>query len=1353
MKKLILFCTLLAMYSSVHAQTFIADDKGIIKCSGAVPGDKGVINGVTFEAVDRALLIQRRDDGADLTKVCTSLVTDMSTIFYEKDFNQPIGNWDVSNVTNMSMMFYKSTFNQPIGNWDVGKLVDMHYMFGRSRFNQPIGNWNVSNVEIMSGVFEVSAFNQPLNDWDVSKVTITAYMFLATSFNQPLDKWNVSKVTSMGGMFRLGQFNQPIGSWNVSSVTDMNEMFKNSRFNQAIGNWDVRSISNMDNMFENSLFNQDLSGWCVGHLSIAPTNFSNNTPNWTQPKPVWGTCPLVTNPSSSFIVDEKGIVKCTGVNPGDKGFIDEVLFEAVDRNLLIQRRDEGADLSNVCTSLVTDMGRMFEDKPDFNQPIGNWDVSNVESMYHMFVRARSFNQPIGNWDVSSVTSMGYMFHEANAFNQPIGDWDVSSLTGHHSLSGTFEYARSFNQDLSRWDVSKIQSMRHAFNGAISFNEPLNTWNVEMVEDMNAMFLGATSFNQDLSMWDVSKVVSMKDMFHNASSFNQSLGEWDYRNITTDGLQNFINNSGISAYQYDLLLKSWASNESFPSGLTLDMQGLSYCDDKIRQDLISQKNLTISGDSQLDGCEQSGDYTSGMVAFYPFNGDASDATGNGWNGMVNHATPTKDRFGMNNSAFAFDEGQEIIIPGSENQHLYPLTVSLWVNVGELKGQGGGKIFGKYVPGAWNGYNMFAQTYEMDGTTYTRIVPWYIRNFNDRILGQYGEPNFETHVETNQWNHIVFSVDQYGGRIYLNGEFADYHPWTGVPGPTSSGYQWQIGGAYDEMFIGKLDDLRIYNRSLLPSEITELYKFESETLSSPVFGNVFNSSLQITNGKGESLNLNFGVAEDATEEYDSNFDQYAPPVPPNGLLDARFIHLTEEYYTDIRPLTETQTVWNLKLNSGGSLPLRLAWDPGTLPSEGLITVKDVIGGTFVNIDMRLKSELEINESFVNHLIITHKVNQEAQIIYRDKWNLVSLPIRLNANSFTEIFSDAIPRTLFGFDSNYVLQETLEPGKGYWIRMNQAGSTTLRGAPIESLNLELQSGWNLISGPSESVAVSSIEDSDDIIIPGSIFGFNGSYVNATTIEPGRGYWVRTNQAGSVTLRGGAASKTVQSHPSLALSGFDRIEFLSVSEEKPISTLYLNGSIRSPYSAINFELPPVPPAGNVDVRWEDGSYVSESSKATVLIQQGTSPIQVLIPSTSPDIETGTHAGTVLIREFIGDRLLAEAHIQRQEHYTLSSQTNRIEFELQEKADLPAEFTLDQNYPNPFNPTTTIRFGLPESADVSLEVYTVLGQKVMTLVNENRSAGWHTVSFNGARLSSGVYVYRIQAGGMVQTRKLMLVK
>ena len=93
--------------------------------------------------------------------------------------------------------------------------------------------------------------------------------------------------------------------------------------------------------------------------------------------------------------------------------------------------------------------------------------------------------------------------------------------------------------------------------------------------------------------------------------------------------------------------------------------------------------------------------------------------------------------------------------------------------------------------------------------------------------------------------------------------------------------------------------------------------------------------------------------------------------------------------------------------------------------------------------------------------------------------------------------------------------------------------------------------------------------------------------------------------------------------------------------------------------------------------------------------------------------------------------------------------------ADLPMEFVLEQNYPNPFNPTTNIEFALPVTENVTLSVYNVLGQRVATLLeNEQMATGRHTLKFDARALSSGVYLYRIDAGtSYTKTRSMLLLK
>jgi hypothetical protein len=93
-----------------------------------------------------------------------------------------------------------------------------------------------------------------------------------------------------------------------------------------------------------------------------------------------------------------------------------------------------------------------------------------------------------------------------------------------------------------------------------------------------------------------------------------------------------------------------------------------------------------------------------------------------------------------------------------------------------------------------------------------------------------------------------------------------------------------------------------------------------------------------------------------------------------------------------------------------------------------------------------------------------------------------------------------------------------------------------------------------------------------------------------------------------------------------------------------------------------------------------------------------------------------------------------------------------------PYRFELSQNYPNPFNPVTTIEYSLPQRSHVIIGVYNVLGQKVRLLVDREEDAGTYTITWNGSdasgnAVSTGVYLYRFQAGDHIGTKKMLLLK
>jgi len=101
------------------------------------------------------------------------------------------------------------------------------------------------------------------------------------------------------------------------------------------------------------------------------------------------------------------------------------------------------------------------------------------------------------------------------------------------------------------------------------------------------------------------------------------------------------------------------------------------------------------------------------------------------------------------------------------------------------------------------------------------------------------------------------------------------------------------------------------------------------------------------------------------------------------------------------------------------------------------------------------------------------------------------------------------------------------------------------------------------------------------------------------------------------------------------------------------------------------------------------------------------------------------------------------------------VDVEDENKEDLvtPKEFSLSQNYPNPFNPSTVIKYQLPISSQVTIKVYDLLGDEVAALVNEEKPVGFYEIDFDASRLASGVYLYKIQAGNFVSTKKIILLR
>ncbi|HFE64848.1 MAG TPA: T9SS type A sorting domain-containing protein [Caldithrix sp.] len=369
----------------------------------------------------------------------------------------------------------------------------------------------------------------------------------------------------------------------------------------------------------------------------------------------------------------------------------------------------------------------------------------------------------------------------------------------------------------------------------------------------------------------------------------------------------------------------------------------------------------------------------------------------------------------------------------------------------------------------------------------------------------------------------------------------------------------------------------------------------------------------------------------------------------------------------------------------------------------------------------------------------------------WNLIGMPLDVTDERPQTIFPNSIAGTLFGWSGSYNQRTKIELGEGYWLRFPAAETVQIDGLPVMGFTLNMLADWNMIAGPSEDIALSDIDDPAGIIVPGTLFGFNGAYFTADTVKAGQGYWLRTTAAGQISFNG-------HSYPSRSLAkkfepvlDVNTLATLKISDAAGVSqSLYYDVKLANAKDKIRYSLPPLPPKGAFDVRFADNYRVSDRAEDMILVQASRYPLSISVRNLP--------AAAYSITEMMGSREGRSYRLEEGGEIHISNpQVTALKLTRLENT-VASDFALQQNYPNPFNPITGIRYSIPRDAKVELSIYNALGQKVKTLVSGIQPAGAHKVVWDGTnqagvKVASGVYYYRITSGDFHAIRKMMLLK
>jgi len=447
----------------------------------------------------------------------------------------------------------------------------------------------------------------------------------------------------------------------------------------------------------------------------------------------------------------------------------------------------------------------------------------------------------------------------------------------------------------------------------------------------------------------------------------------------------------------------------------------------------------------------------------------------------------------------------------------------------------------------------------------------------------------------------------------------------------------------------------------------------------------------------------------------------------------------------------------MDSSGQ-PCRVRWDGlhsySTLQSDTLLgktiifqgdSLPSITGVMFFS-NTRYKLVPRLNDDFVLGQLNT----------YGAGWQMVSVTQRQApvANYASSLLFPLM--TPFGYDGGYFPATEMYPRLGYWINFPVlAADRTFRqhGQYVTHDTIPLVAGWNLVGSLANSYSTGTITLSPPGNHLSNFFGYTGSYLPTTTILPRQAYWVKADSDGYYV-----ASAPMSVPKAFELNPRDAWNWISITDKDGnTQALYFVEDKDNRIALRDYEMPPMFPVRGFTVKYSSGRMletygpsVGEGKDFGIDVNVAKGPFTIGWMINTKEAKRYSVVDPVSGKVV---KLVGEGSVTG-----FKAGTRTLTLQVNTGSALPREFSLSQNYPNPFNPSTRVEVGLPEQARLQVAVYNILGQKVATIVDEMRDAGFHTLVWNGTTdngvaVSSGVYFVRMNAGTFTGIRKVLMMK